>query len=41
MKGNCELCGRCLNVFEVDKGKDRVKACSKCITSNRLTGWSK
>lgn len=37
----CELCARKGMVFSVDHENKRIKACSNCITTNKLTGWSK
>jgi hypothetical protein len=40
-KSNCVLCGKNKNVWEVDKDEKRIEACSDCITTKHLTGWSK
>jgi len=38
---NCKLCKRVANVFTVIVEGEEVQACSRCITSKHLTGWSK
>jgi hypothetical protein len=41
-KDNCQLCHKENNLFKVIKeGEGWVKACSRCITAEHLTGWSK
>jgi hypothetical protein len=40
-KSNCELCKKYKIIWEVDKDERRIKACSECITTQHLTGWSK
>lgn len=37
----CELCKRKGLVFTVDVKEQATKACSSCILTNHLTGWSK
>lgn len=37
----CELCNRKGLVFTVEVNQEKKKACSNCILTNHLTGWSK
>ena len=39
-KSNCALCEKHKIVWEVDKDDARIEACSDCITTQHLTGWS-
>lgn len=41
MIGKCFICGKNKIVFTIDAEQGRENACSNCITSNHLTGWSK
>jgi ribosome-binding protein aMBF1 (putative translation factor) len=40
-KNKCEICNFKRHLFEVQKAGQEIKACSKCITEQMLTGWSK
>ena len=41
MKGKCVLCEKDKILFTIDYNGGRADACSICITTNHLTGWSK
>jgi ribosome-binding protein aMBF1 (putative translation factor) len=41
MKSKCEVCGEKRNLFTANKSGKEVKACSNCITTIMMTGWSK
>jgi len=37
----CEVCNRKGIVFTVEINGKQAKACSGCVLSHKLTGWSK
>lgn len=41
MIGKCFICEEKKIVFTIDTEQGTDNACSNCITSNLLTGWSK